>query len=74
MVYVLICTAMYVYNTAFKNSIIIGVQGRYLVPLILMGMFFANKKMVNIKEDSLTNIALVSNYVVYLAMMATFFI
>ena len=65
---------MYVYNTAYKNSLIIGVQGRYFLPLILMAIFFANKKILNIKEENLTNIALVSNYIVYLAMMETFFI
>lgn len=74
LVYVLVSTAMYVYNTAFKNGIIIGVQGRYFLPVILMAMFFANKKKFDIKEERLTNIALVSNYVVYLAMMAKFFI
>jgi len=73
-VYVLVSTAMYVYNTDYKNSLIIGVQGRYFLPLILMAVFFANKKRIDIKEENLTNIALVSNYVVYLAMMVTFFI
>lgn len=73
-VYVLVSTAMYVYNTAYKNSLIIGVQGRYFLPLILMAIFFANKKKIDIKEENLTNIALISNYVVYLAMMTTFFI
>lgn len=74
MVYVLVSTAMYVYNTSYKNDLIIGVQGRYFLPLILMAMFFANNKKIEIKEERLTNIALISNYAVYLAMMTTFFI
>ena len=41
--YVLISTAMYVYNTSFKNGVIIGVQGRYFVPLLLLAMLFVNK-------------------------------
>lgn len=72
--YLLISTAMYVYNTSFKNGIIVGVQGRYLVPLLLMVVFFGNSKKWNIEEQKLTNIALVANYVVYLAMMTKFFI
>lgn len=74
MSFLLICTAMYVYNTGFKNSVIVGVQGRYLIPLLLMTVIFANKKKIDIEEHKLTNIALVANYAVYLAMMTTFFI
>jgi len=71
--YVLISTAMYVYNTSFRNTIIIGVQGRYLVPLLLLAIFFGNSKKLDIEEHKLTNIALVANYAVYLAMMTEFF-
>lgn len=72
--YVLISTAMYVYNTSFKNGVIIGVQGRYFVPLLLIAMLFVNKKRINIEEHELTNVALIANFGVYLAMMTTFFI
>lgn len=72
--YVLISTAMYVYNTSFKNGIIVGVQGRYFVPLLMLFIFFGNSKKWNIEEQKMTNISLVANYVVYLAMMTTFFI
>lgn len=74
LVYALVATAMYVYNTSYKEGIIIGVQGRYLLPLILLAMFFANNKKLQIREESLTNIALIANYVVYLTMMKQFFI
>ena len=72
--YLLISTAMYVYNTSFRSEIIVGVQGRYFVPLLLMAVFFGNSKKWNIEEQKLTNVALVANYVVYLAMMTKFFI
>lgn len=72
--YVLISTAMYVYNTSFKSGLIIGVQGRYLLPLFLMLIFFGNKKKIEIEEHRLTNIALIANYAIYLAMMTKFFI
>ncbi len=72
--YVLISTAMYVYNTSFKSGTIMGVQGRYLVPLLFMLIFFANSKKWNVQEHRLTNVALITNYVVYLAMMTKFFI
>lgn len=72
--YVLVSTAMYVYNTSFKNGVIIGVQGRYFVPLLLLAILFINKKRINIEEHELTNVALVANFGVYLAMMTTFFI
>ena len=71
--YVLISTAMYVYNTAYRNEIIIGVQGRYLVPLLMLAVFFGNKKRIEVQENRLVNIALIANYAVYLAMMTTFF-
>lgn len=74
LVYALVSTAMYVYNTSYKNDLIIGVQGRYFLPIILMAMFFANNKKIDIREERLTSIALISNYAVYLAMMTTFFI
>ena len=72
--FAMIATAMYVYNTSFKNSIIIGVQGRYLLPLLLLAVFFANKKKLDIEEYKLVNIALIANYGVYLAMLTKFFI
>ena len=72
--YVLISTAMYVYNTSYRNAIIIGVQGRYLVPLLLLAIFFGNNKKIDIKEHKLTNIALIANYTIYLTMMTEFFI
>lgn len=72
--FAMIATAMYVYNTSFKNSTIIGVQGRYLLPLLLLAVFFANKKKLDIEEYKLVNIALIANYGVYLAMLTKFFV
>ena len=71
--YVLISTSMYVYNTAYKAGTIIGVQGRYLVPLLMLAVLFGNNKKLNIEEHKLTNIALIANFIVYLAMMIRFF-
>ncbi len=70
----MICTAMYLYNTSFKNPTIVGVQGRYLIPLLLLAAFFANKKKLDIEEHKLVNVALIANFVVYLSMMVRFFI
>lgn len=73
--YALISTAMYVYNTEFKKGVIVGVQGRYLIPLLLMAaVIFANKKKIDIEEQKLTNIALIANYAIYLTMMVRFFL
>ena len=73
-VYALICTAMYIYNTEYKASVIIGVQGRYLLPILMLVIFFGNCKKVEIKENRLVNIALIANYAVYLTMFTKFFI
>ena len=72
--FAMIATAMYVYNTSFKNPTIIGIQGRYLLPLLLLAVFFANKKKLDIEEYKLVNIALIANYGVYLAMLTKFFV
>ena len=72
--FAMIATAMYVYNTSFKNPTIIGVQGRYLLPLLLLAVFFTNKKKLDIEEYKLVNIALIANYGVYLAMLTKFFV
>ena len=74
LVYALVSTAMYVYNTKFKNEVIVGVQGRYFLPIILMAVFFANNKKIDIKEERLTSIALIANFTVYLTMMVRFFV
>ena len=72
--YALISTSMYIYNTAYNASQIIGVQGRYLVPLLILAILFGNKKILNIEKQKLTNIALIANYVVYLTMMTKFLV
>ena len=72
--YALISTSMYIYNTAYNASQIIGVQGRYLLPLLVLAILFGNKKILNIEKQRLTNIALIANYVVYLTMMTRFLI
>lgn len=72
--YVLISTSMYLYNTEYKGELIIGVQGRYLLPILFLGIFFGNKKKVEIQEHKLVNISLILNYAIYLAMLEKFFI
>ena len=72
--FAMIATAMYLYNTSFKNPTIIGVQGRYLLPLLLLAVFFANRKKLDIEEYKLVNVALIANYGVYLAMLTKFFV
>ena len=72
--YVIIATAMYVYNTAYKDSLIIGVQGRYFIPLLLLAVLFGNSKKLDIKEERLVNVAIIANYAVYLAMITKFLI
>jgi uncharacterized membrane protein len=72
--YLLISTAMYVFNTSFRGSVIIGVQGRYLLPLLLLLVFIGGKKKFDIKESDLVSISLIANYAVYLTMFTKFFV
>lgn len=71
-VYALVSTAMYIANTAYKSPTIIGVQGRYLIPILLMAVFLFKNKRINVEERELTNIAILVNFAVYLAMITKF--
>lgn len=73
--FALIHTAIYVYNTSYKNNIIIGVQGRYLVPLLFLLILFSNNKyVIKMEKSNLINIAIIANFVIYLSMLSRFFI
>lgn len=76
LIYGLICTAMYVYNTACANyngyPFIIGIQGRYLIPILFLLLFLCNKKIFNVDNSNLINSCLILNLCVLFTMIVTF--
>src|SRR5574344_1387499 len=76
LIYLLIATAMYVYNTAPSNSvgypIIIGIQGRYLIPLLPLLLFINKNKNLKINDSIIINISVILNLMVILSMIVRF--
>lgn len=77
-IYCLIVTAMYVFNTACATydgyPVANGVQGRYLLPLIPLLIFFVNNKKFNFKNYQLISVILIINFTIFLTMFITFMV
>lgn len=59
LMYIIACiTAMYLYFTGLGQSIILGVQGRYFIPslILLAGLFTARKKLFLVSESKFATI------------------
>ena len=73
-VYALVSAAIYTANCVEKSLVIIGVQGRYLLPISTLAVFLGDYKKNNIEKSTLVSLALIVNFTVYLTMMNTFFV
>lgn len=71
-IYVLINTAMYVGNTSELSNVIVGVQGRYLIPILIVFMALKTKKIITIDEKKLWITNIILNYTIMLMMISTF--
>ncbi len=71
-VYGLINTAMFIGNTPVDSSLIIGVQGRYLFPIVIATLMLKITKPVKINTDYISYANIILNYLVLLTIIRVF--
>lgn len=77
-IYALIATGMYVYNTACATydgyPIIIGIQGRYFIPMLPLLLLLPHKKHFDFKTENFVDLFNMMNVMVLLSLIITFII
>lgn len=69
----LVAYAMYANNTKIESDYIIGIQGRYYIPMLLLLPFFSNNKSkLNLDDNIIFDISLILNLCVLLTMISIF--
>lgn len=69
---VIVAYAMYTTNTPKEYITVVGIQGRYFVPLCLLVPFLIPNKKINVSLKEILNVALVCNLFVLLNMLSIF--
>ena len=65
------CTALYLFYTPVGSTMVSGVQGRYFIPIsvLLIGLFTARKKVLDIKLKTLVIIILTTSIIILTTML-----